>query len=124
MRVAVHTLAAKLGVPPTERAVTAALSQHAEDAAFMARHFPRIAASTPTAANEKRAAMARADEAARRDPFLRPGSIRPVAVPPAAASSTGSTTPLPGLGAGPSFGRPGGGRAQGGAVLLRGVSRP
>jgi hypothetical protein len=122
MRVAVHTLAAKLGVPPTERAVTAALSQHAEDAdhaAFMARHFPRIAASTPTAANEKRAAMVRADEAARRDPFLRPGSIRPVAVPPAAASSTGSTTPLPGLGAGPSFGRPNEVRSQGRPFFTR-----
>jgi hypothetical protein len=122
MRVAVHTLAAKLGVPPTERAVTAALSQHAEDAdhaAFMARHFPRIAASTPTAANEKRAQMNRIDEAARRDPFTRPGSVRPVVMPPSSASSTYAETPLPGLGAGPSFGRANELRSQGRPMFTR-----
>jgi hypothetical protein len=116
MRIPIAAAARRLGVEPNEQAVRAALAEDAQHDAFMAQHFPqvraslargRIAASTPTEANEKRAAMNRIDEGARRDPFTRPGSIRPVVMPPASASSTYAETPLPGFGAPASFGRPG-----------------
>ena len=122
MRVAVDKLAARLGVPASEGAVRASLAQHAEDAdhaAWMARHFPRIAASTPAAANEARRKMVEFDRRAREDPFIRPGSRRPVAAPTAADSATSSTRSLPGFGGAPASSKPGEVRVPGRPFFTR-----
>jgi hypothetical protein len=121
MLVSIRAAAQLFGTQPTEGAVRAALVAHSEEAqhdAFMQAKFPQVIRASMNA-NAIRQKMVDFDRRAREDPRSIPGSAKAVAVPPASASSTSSTTDLPGFNGAPASSKPGEVRAPGRSMFTR-----